>query len=401
MPLGIGLGISPTLATGVGGGADPALEAFADGTDGFYFDFSKTDRLFQGTGAVSDEAGENIATALDSHAWAGGSYPPSTLIAAQPELVSNGGFGSGTTGWAGARANEALSAPGGRLRMTANAAGAYGASTQITGLTVGKAYRIAGTIYHGPGATDAGFRLHITQSSLSTGVTTVSAAGGNRSFDYVWVATATSTYIGLIGVAVGSGDYLEVDDVSLKEIPGYHGLQATTAAQPKWQTGGLARFDGSDDNLLTTLAPGASGNTLMTKIKAPATLAATQIVMGAADDASTRLQLMVNTSGQLCAGVGADGSTAIVGTTDIRGLTGVAALVESAAGVSLYWNNSLQATKARNGAPTTTRAMALGAGNGGTGIANFAAVDVYHALTIRKALTAAQIAAITNKWGTS
>lgn len=86
-----------TFATAVG--ADPILGVFADGTDGFYFDFSKTDRLFQDTTGQTpaDDPGESVGLALEGHGWGGKTL--SQLIALQPEVVTNGDFSGGSTGW--------------------------------------------------------------------------------------------------------------------------------------------------------------------------------------------------------------------------------------------------------------------------------------------------------------
>ena len=50
--------------------------------------------------------------------------------------------------------------------------------------------------------------------------------------------------------------------------------------RPVRQAGGVVRFDGGDDNLLTALAGAAAGNAFIAKVTVPASLAAMQVVAG-------------------------------------------------------------------------------------------------------------------------
>ncbi|MDF2984294.1 MAG: hypothetical protein K0Q69_4066, partial [Devosia sp.] len=72
---------------------------FADGTDGLYLDFKKTDgRLYQNqyTGPLAATEGDSIARIMDSHSWAGRSYQQ--IIATQPELFTATGWDVGSGG---------------------------------------------------------------------------------------------------------------------------------------------------------------------------------------------------------------------------------------------------------------------------------------------------------------
>lgn len=205
----------------------------------------------------------------------------------------------------------------------------------------------------------------------------------------LWKDTAATTPVAVAGDSIARSD-----DTSPR---GQNGTQATGAAQPKWQTGDLSRYDGVDDNLLTSVVPGLA-MTLIFKLKG--TAASINVAGGRNATVTTRCILGINAGGQLCAGVGADSQAVIVGGADIRNVVGVAALVFNGSTISLLWNNSVLYSAAQNGAPNTDTAIPVGASNIAGALGSFWAGDIYHALVIKKALTAAQIEAITNLWGT-
>src|SRR5690606_505897 len=87
---------------------------------------------------------------------------------------------------------------------------------------------------------------------------------------------------------------------------------------------------------------------------------ASKIVMGSRAATDTRAFIGTDAAGLLAAGVGADSTTTIKGGSDIRGTTGVGALVYSASGVELYWNGVSVYSGALNGSPNTTIPLRLG-----------------------------------------
>lgn len=381
MGLGLGIGLSPALSKGVG---DPIQAIFADGTDGFYFDFSKTDRLFQNTtGTPADDAGENIGLGLESHGW-GGRTLAEQIAATTPAL--NYDFSS-SSGWT-LQADLAIS--GGKLTCTAATAtrGAY----KAVGLTSGSYHRVTFDVDSVSGGNVTAEFCNDANGSSGTGVTITFNTTGTKTL-YILAGSQTG-----IRFRFQSGTTAQIDNLRVDRIPGNHGLQATAAAQPKWQTGGLARFDGSDDNLLTTLNPALAG-TLMLKVKP----AGGAVILVGSNDAggNARAFLATDSSNLLAGGMGADSLGTIKGGSSVAGQTGVAALAWDGSTVRLYWNGAAIYSAAQNGAPNTTVPFRLGSNNSNGTAASFAACDIYHALAIKKALSAAQIAAITNKWGTS
>ena len=424
---------------------------FADGTDGFYFDFSKTDRLFQNlTGAtLADSAGENIALALDAHTL-DGRGPVNKLIytqqfdnaawtKAQATVTANSSVAPDGTTTADTfldtaannihHINQTVTGTPSGLTYTVSA---YLKASTLNYATIGLSDISSGSLYavavfnlsSGALATSgaAGAGYSVTSSSITSvgngwyrcAVTVVAGTsvsflkavvGANKTGVITGSAGGFETYLGDgSGVFVWGAQLEEGASASAYQPngasvggPGNHGLQATTAAQPKWQTGGLARFDGSDDNLLTTLNPAASFS-MMFKGKITS---ASKVVMGSRSTTDTRVLIGTDAAGLLAGGVGADSTPTIKGGSDIRATIGVGALVFDASTVTLYWNGSPVYSGAINGSPNTTIPLRLGAFNdNGTG-GSFADADTYHALAIKKALTAAQIAAITTLWGTT
>lgn len=363
----------PTTGEGVGGSIITSI--FADGTGGFYFDFSKTDRLFQTArgAAATDDPGENIGLSLEGRAWGGKTL--TDLVASQPELISNGDFSNGMAGWSGTWGvvNGEAVGPSGAAALTPS-----GASNIIAS----RMYRVSFRVISSP-------FLDVTIGGVSFGSSW--AAGVQTRY-----ALATST--AKLAFASGGGANSVIDDISVKKIPGNHGLQATTAAQPKWQTGGLARFDGSDDHLLTVMQA-TTAMSLVFKCKAGAVNG--YLTGVCATGISDRLYLGFSASGELFGLIGAfDGAITRAGS--LIDTVGVAALVVPGDGTAeLFWNGVSAGTASGLLAVNLTQVFAIGAVVIGGTPQSFFTGDIYHALAIKKALTAAEIAAITNLWGTT
>lgn len=378
---------------------------FADGTDGFYFDFSKTDRLFQTQAGLTlaDDAGENIAFALENHSWGSSSY--AAIVAAATELFPDGGMSDASTGWTYSNASGSIVSGALRLTSTAVGAAARTAYKTLSGLTVGVSYRVSVDVV-GTGGTAGGAATSLLQALTTAGAgvqNSESAAGtGTRSLIFVATATSHRIQVRFDGSGGDATTYVDFDNLSVKAIPGNHGRQSTTSAQPKWQTGGIARFDGSDDNLPTVLYPSAAAMTLMADVTVGA-IGAARVFMGCIGAGTQRLSISVTAAGVLSGSLGDQFSTTIVdpGGTDRSGQRLRVALTCNGSTVRLYANGTQVYSGAQVGAPATDQPIAVGAYNNAGVMQNFFNGDIYKGLAIKKALTAAEIAAITNLWGTS
>lgn len=389
------LGRPITPIKGVGGSIITSI--FADGTDGFYFDFSKTDRLFQDlANTPADGAGENIYLGLESHAWGGKTL--AGLLASQAALLNDDFSSYANTaamlagGWVDASVGSAVlswdSGNGGRAALPRIDGANIAQIRRVLSTVAGRTYKV--TVV---GAA-AGISYRFGTSVGGTQLLAASLISDTTAVVYI---TATTTTTHFQATASGNGTTPYLDSLRLDSVPGNHGIQANTAAQPKWQTGGLARLDGSDDNWLTTLMPGLA----MTAILKVNASAIDDTFLGAQADSSTRFSIGTDGSGRLGGRVGTQTFTTIFGGNDIRSTVGVAAITLDGSTVKLYWNGVEIYSGAQAGVPTTAIAIALGTYNNNGVLTTFLAGDIYHALAIKKALTAGEIAAITNLWGTS
>jgi len=290
-----------------------------------------------------------------------GDLSAAAFLSAQPELVSNGSNPTATTGWkcfetSGTLAASNLTASGGVFVVDASSGNRIAATAVTT--VVGRTYRLELEVT----ALGAGNRFWIQRSDVTetNGAAMVGPLSSAQAISLFFVATATTTYIQVhfdnLGVPSGSFNL-----VSVKSTDGQSSIQTTTSAEPAWKTGDFIRYDGSDDCLLTTAVCGSSGNSLAVKVTLPASAASAQVIAGLQASSSTRFYLAVDTSGNLCAGVGNDGITTIIRTGNLFGETGVAVLVEDGSTVKLFLsNNPLLALKPQgeqsNGRSQTTLA---------------------------------------------
>jgi hypothetical protein len=124
--------------------------------------------------------------------------------------------GSTTGDWSETQSgNTTLSANSGKLRATADAAGAYGTSRNFT-TVVGAVYKVEGTIDVDNASGGAGnFRVS-NNLNLSSQIATLSTSTGT--FKSYFTATATTTHVGVIDTADDDTNYMEIDNVSVKQI---------------------------------------------------------------------------------------------------------------------------------------------------------------------------------------
>lgn len=289
------------LLKGVGGWSPAQLDAYmASLTDGLFFDFTKTDRHFQeNTGqTLADDVGEAIGLALDQRTWAGKTL--AELIAAAPEMITNGDFSVGT-GWSN---NSGWAITGGQLVATATAA--FSGSSQNEAFTAGRLYRVVFDVV----VTAGGVRPVFLNGSQTTG--TLRSASGTYT-EYLLAQTGNTS----IQMQAGSGGFTgAIDNVSIKEIAGNHGIQATGTLKGVRQTTG-DKFDGSDDNNLTPYLAGSGNNFMVGLVTVPASLGGTQVICGAVDGSANNFYFGFTTAGLLRVGVGNTPATA--GLADQRG----------------------------------------------------------------------------------
>ena len=381
--------LTKSLVRGLAGQALFSLDAFmAAQEDGFWLDFTKTDRHFQeNVGATpADGVGEAIGLALDQRSWAGKTL--AEILAAQAEILLNGTFDTNTANWTSA-SSGVLSVNAGKLRI-ANGAASEGGAQQTPATIAGGMYKLG--VDGGSGDTAS---ANVPIEVLGTNLARVGFLKNTHLDRYV-IATGSTVTVYPRTNSTTLGQYAEFDNISLKRIPSHHATQATAGAKPVFQAAG-AKFDGSDDNLLTDMLASAAANFIVAKITVPATLAGLQIIAGASGASANRIYLSINTAGQLCAGVGSHVATFLVGSQDLRGQTVVVGLTLNGSTVKLFVNGVEEFSTAQGSTPTTAIPFRIGCLNNNGTAANFFAGTIEEILIGREYLTLARFIEIAAK----
>jgi len=176
-----------------------------------WLDPSDLTTLFQdsaGTTPVT-AAGQPVGLVLDK----------SQGLVLGPELVTNGDFSSGSAGWStpagwsisGGQANAAVASGFADLRGATNIA------------SIGKTYRVSFTV----SVTSGGVRLYFGGVTSATTLTTSGA--------YSFIITASAAdYVAIIPYGSGGSFTGTIDNISVRELPGFHATQSTAASRPTY-----------------------------------------------------------------------------------------------------------------------------------------------------------------------
>ncbi len=147
--------------------------------------------------------------------WLCRRYGSKGPLVAGGELVSNGDFSSGLTGWN--QVIGSVTATGGRLRVSRSGGVIGRAVSTAIPCVVGKVYQVTFDFYIGT-LGNADWYIGISPTS-STGLIHAQGDGVNGRASFVFTATQTSHYIGLQASATGTdGQYTEYDNVSVKPL---------------------------------------------------------------------------------------------------------------------------------------------------------------------------------------
>ena len=316
------------------------LDAFmATQADGLYFDTTKTDRFFQeSTGpTLADDVGEAIGLALSQRAWNGQTL--AEVLAGQPELVTNGEFTTDLSGWS----DEDFGT--GNSYWEDGAARLIGADTsnrairrQNLTVTAGRAFEVTARLRS---LTSGSITLRVGSSAGGTDLLPDTALNTTELRRFV-VSTGPTLSFQLMAIT-GNG---LVENISVKEVPGKHGIQATGTLKPTRQTTG-AKFDGSDDNWLTSYTAGAGENFIVALVDVPASLSANQYFFGSYKaSGALRFHLGFDPTGLVRYGLGT-ASAAVGG--DRRGTTCVVGMSTDGSTFRVFDENAEAASGAMSG----------------------------------------------------
>lgn len=187
------------------------LSLFLNNEPGWMYDNSDMSTLYQ------DSAGTTPVTAVGQPV--GLQLDKSKGLVLGPELVTNGDFSAGSTGWS---LGAGWSISGGVASATSSSSGLLATPAP---LTVGKVYRVTFSIVSETTA-GAGVSVYVGGGSGTVG----KARMGVGTYTETLMCT-TST--GLAFYGRGTGTWAgSIDNISVKEIAGTHRTQSTAASRP-------------------------------------------------------------------------------------------------------------------------------------------------------------------------
>lgn len=242
---------------------------YSSGAQGIWLDPSDLTTMF------SDRAGTTPVTAPGT--VVGLRLDKSKGLVLGAELVTNGGFDSGITGWTkGVGTTNPISwdSVGQRIIVTNDLAYYASAAQTISGLVVGKSYKVSAAVSN---------NTVLAKVAIATVESNVSPGGGIASC--VFTATATSHLMNLANNNNVLGGVAYWDNISVRELAGNHATAPTDAARPTYGV----EPKGGRRNLLTW----SEDQTNNAWTKANVTIPTTQYL---APDGTTTAELMYPTS---------------------------------------------------------------------------------------------------------
>jgi len=217
------LGISLGLCSGLQPLFSPQ-NLLAGSTALFLLDFSDLTTMFQdtaGTTPVTAPA-QTVGLVLDK----------SQGLVLGPELVMNGDFSGGISGWSGASATVSVDA--GTLRGVGGGVGTgfYGSGFSVVS---GSYYRFTFSIRGDTAYSGLQFGIRRT-SSLGAFISSAVSPSVTTSYNNVsFVVQATATVADAVFFCRFSGtEAVNIDNISVRELPGFHATQSTAANRPTY-----------------------------------------------------------------------------------------------------------------------------------------------------------------------
>jgi len=213
------LSLALTRAGGVG--FSPA-SLFLAGEQGAWYDPSAMETLFQ------DASGVTPVTAVEQPV--GLMLDKSKGLVLGPELVTNGDFSNGTTGWTAG--DSTISVVSGGLRVT-NTTTSSGNASQFFSTVIGRTYAVTFSALASSGA-NLDFRVGTSVASSVNLRVNSTTAGTN--YTAYFSATATNTAISVVAFNSSGtiGSFVSLDNISVRELPGNHAFTpaAATTSRP-------------------------------------------------------------------------------------------------------------------------------------------------------------------------
>ena len=251
-----GIGRIPILGVKKKGLSDLIQKMFSNGEQGFFYDPNDLSTLYQdaaGTIPVTS-VGQPVGLMLDK----------SNGLVLGNELSN---YSAGFNSLAGILpVGATLSLEGTALAITAQGGVSRRAEIPISGLTVGKYYKIKFIARKNEIGIQQGFQQFTAFTKFSYQAVVVSTTAAEYTF--ILEATAVSGVLrayATSGEAVGAK--MVVESVSVKEVVGNHAYQTTSASRPILRdTPRRIDFDAVDDKLITKLPSQLTGCTVIRSV---------------------------------------------------------------------------------------------------------------------------------------
>tara|TARA_R100000664_G_scaffold23217_1_gene32820 strand:+ start:1120 stop:3987 length:2868 start_codon:yes stop_codon:yes gene_type:complete len=206
----------------------------------------------------SGSAGYCMIRSYDTSGWMYGDIKGAYLGAA-PEpvsstanLVTNGNANQGTTGWTNSGGTLSESSGVFSYATTSN----QNAYQQVTGLTVGKYYKM--TYTHKTGYTSAYIGPNSTSASPNISLGDI-VSGSDVTRSGVWKATQTSAYVVVYGIGAATHTFDNVSLVETHDLFGRSGLAQNGGAEG-WITGNDSTFGAAIASINWSERSGTSWN---------------------------------------------------------------------------------------------------------------------------------------------
>jgi len=196
---------------------------FANGEQGAWYDPSDFATLYQDSAGTTPVTalGQPVGLMLDKSQGA---------VVSGPELVTNGDFSDGTTGWvSGSTLTATAAVVNEALEVTATVA--FGRYLQTFNTVAGATYVVSAQVRKISGFEDPYLFVALSGEGDSAIVKTASTSFVN--LQLIFTATGSTTKVGLCPNS--NGGVASIDNVSVREIPGNHASQSTSTARPTVQ----------------------------------------------------------------------------------------------------------------------------------------------------------------------
>lgn len=229
---------------------------FANNEQGFFYDPNDLSTMYQdaaGNIPVTD-AGQPVGLMLDKSKGLALGNELSNYSAGFNSLVGISPVGA------------TLSLEGTALVITAQAGTSRRAEIPISGLTVGKFYKIKFIARKNEIGSSQNFQQFTAFTKLYYSVNVLSTTA--TEYTFIMEATAVSGVLRAYAASAEAiGAQMIVESVSVKEVIGNHAYQTTSAARPILQnTPRRIDFDAIDDKLITTLPAQLTGCTVIRSV---------------------------------------------------------------------------------------------------------------------------------------